>query len=95
MARPTSAYRGVGVKAFSVNGKVVGGSVQPVYYHRTRLDPQVKPPPMASMSTNWPFLIRPSATAVANASGTDAADPRGDADSAGQRHQATVGRAVP
>src|SRR5207302_11475590 len=36
--------------------------------------PHVKPPPIASRTTMSPRLIRPSLTAVSNASGTDAAE---------------------
>src|SRR5437868_8087968 len=36
--------------------------------------PHVKPPPIASNTTTSPRLIRPSLTAVSNASGTDAAE---------------------
>ena len=41
---------------------------------RTRLAPQVKPPPIASNITRSPCLIRPSRTATSNASGTEAAE---------------------
>src|SRR4051794_358016 len=36
--------------------------------------PHVKPPPIASSTTRSPRLIRPSLTAVSNASGTEAAE---------------------
>src|SRR3954447_12971049 len=43
-------------------------------YQRSSAEPQVNPPPIASSKTRLPFLMRPSATATASASGIDAAD---------------------
>jgi hypothetical protein len=43
-------------------------------YIRTSAEPQVRPPPSASISTRWPPRMRPSATASASASGTEAAE---------------------
>src|SRR5690606_15063323 len=43
-------------------------------YQRISEAPQVKPPPMASIMTRSPCLIRPSATATLSASGTEAAE---------------------
>ena len=43
-------------------------------YQRTSAEPQVKPPPMASISTRSPGLMRPSWTASASASGIEAAE---------------------
>ena len=39
-----------------------------------RLEPQVNPPPMASISTSWPGWMRPSAAASAKARGIEAAE---------------------
>src|SRR4029453_19644142 len=43
-------------------------------YQRTSTAPQVKPPPIASISTMSPALIRPSLAATSRASGMDAAE---------------------
>ena len=44
------------------------------HHQRSNALPQVKPPPMASSITSWPGRIRPSAQAVARASGMEAAE---------------------
>src|SRR5665213_79914 len=59
---------------FPVNVKGIELDVQTAAYKRTRPAPQVSPPPIASMRTRSPRLIRPSATATAKASGTEAAE---------------------
>src|SRR4029453_5708402 len=45
-----------------------------IFQYLSTAAPQVNPPPIASSTTTSPRLIRPSLTAVSNASGTDAAD---------------------
>src|SRR6185369_6201805 len=45
-----------------------------IFQYLSAAAPQVKPPPIASSTTMSPRLIRPSRTAVSNASGTDAAE---------------------
>ncbi len=44
------------------------------HYQRSSTEPQVKPPPMASSSTMWPRLMRPSPTASHSANGMEAAE---------------------
>src|SRR5437016_12456396 len=43
-------------------------------YQRTRAEPQVNPPPIASKRIKLPDLMRPSATAAQSASGIEAAE---------------------
>src|SRR5450432_438076 len=43
-------------------------------HHRINTAPQVKPPPIASIITRSPFLIRPSREATSRASGIEAAE---------------------
>src|SRR5690606_41030899 len=43
-------------------------------YQRMRTAPQVNPPPIASIITRSPFLMRPSSLASQSASGTEAAE---------------------
>src|SRR6267154_1573234 len=45
-----------------------------LHHHRSRIAPQVKPPPMASSITRSPRLMRPSAIATESASGIEAAE---------------------
>src|SRR6185437_9681527 len=52
----------------------ISGRKRRAGYQRRRQAPQVNPAPMASSKTRSPCLIRPSFTAVANASGTEAAE---------------------
>src|SRR5260221_1602999 len=61
-------YRALAGLAHLVFGPLLGA------YQRTRLAPQVKPPPIASIRTRWPGRMRPSPTASASASGIDAAE---------------------
>src|SRR4029077_3307061 len=50
------------------------GRSWPIRYQRSRTDPQVKPPPIASSMTRSPGLMRPSAMPTERASGIEAAE---------------------
>ena len=63
---------------FVTEFRLVGNStirrIFQIFQYLSTAAPQVKPPPIASSTTMSPRLIRPSLTAVSNASGTDAAE---------------------